>query len=180
MTGTTGGVSLRLKKFNLDEMNPLAVIVAIGKRRKVFSSQRLIVAAPVYPSRSCHVRHGDGQQVLRRLRSRMFHPRGFVEKRSLQYIASHKALTEKMKSNRTSWEIRHRSKTSSSWTTWDTMHLSGWRIRISSSYLWTVDISTLFLLTLQYPKGIPRSEDECGLYIHLPGTEHDEQENSLW
>jgi hypothetical protein len=33
MTGTTGGVSLRLKKFNLDEMNPLAVIVAIGKRR---------------------------------------------------------------------------------------------------------------------------------------------------
>jgi hypothetical protein len=30
MTGTTGGVSLRLKKFNLDEMNPLAVIVAIG------------------------------------------------------------------------------------------------------------------------------------------------------
>jgi hypothetical protein len=28
---------------------------------------------------------------------------GFVEKRSL-YIASHKALTEKMKSNRTSWE----------------------------------------------------------------------------
>jgi hypothetical protein len=39
--GTTGGVSLRLKKFNLDEMNPLAVIVAIGKRRsgKVFSSE---------------------------------------------------------------------------------------------------------------------------------------------
>jgi hypothetical protein len=34
---------------------------------------------------------------------------GFVEKRSL-YIASHKALTEKMKANRTSWEIRHRSK----------------------------------------------------------------------
>jgi hypothetical protein len=30
-------------------------------------------------------------------------------------------------------------------------------------------IHTLFLLTLQYPKG-PRSEDECGLYIHLPGT----------
>jgi hypothetical protein len=39
----------------------------------------------------------------------MFHPRRLCEKRSL-YIASHKALTEKMKANRTSWEIRHRSK----------------------------------------------------------------------
>jgi hypothetical protein len=41
--------SLRLKKFNLDEMNPLAVIVAIGNvDQEVFSSQRL-VAAPVLP-----------------------------------------------------------------------------------------------------------------------------------
>jgi hypothetical protein len=47
-------------------------------------------------------------------------------------------------------------------------------------FLFMNDISTHFSFDSTVSQGYPpRSEDECGLYIHLPGTEHDEQENSL-
>jgi hypothetical protein len=86
-------VSLRLKKFNLDEMNPLAVILAIGKRRENLLVEGPIIApSPSLQVWSCRLRRW--QQILRDFVPGCFIHEGFVEKTLDSYIQSHKAHRE--------------------------------------------------------------------------------------
>jgi hypothetical protein len=109
-------------------MNPLAVIVAIGKTSigKVFLLRDLLSRHQSIPVGLVMSATEMANKFFGDFVPGCFIHEGFVEKTLASYIASHKALTEKMKSeqdvmgNPTSIE-----KISSSWTTWDTMHLSG-------------------------------------------------------
>jgi hypothetical protein len=157
--GETNGVSLRLKKFNLDEMNPLAVILAIGKRRsgKSFLLRDLLSRHQAIPTGLVMSATEMANKFFGDFVPGCFIHEGFVEKTLDSYIQSHKALTEKMKHEQ---EVMGKSDIDpKNFFIMDDLGYDApkWVKNKDIKFLFMNGrhIHTLFLLTLQYPKGIP-------------------------
>jgi hypothetical protein len=153
-------------------MNPLAVIVlAIGKRRSGKSLLRDLLSRHRHPYRSGHVGYGDGQQILRDFVPGCLSTKDLLRKRFVYPVSQ--ALTEKMKHEQDDGSDIDPKKL----FIMDDLGYDApkWvkNKDISSFHEWA-SYPYFFLLTLQYPKGIPPALRTNVDYTFIPGTEHDE------
>ena len=150
---------LCLKKFNLQDVNQSSVIVAIGKRRSgksflirdLLSRHRSIPAGVVMSATEC------SNQFFGDFVPGVFIHDGFDEVVLNNYIKSQQALTNKMKQ-----EIKAMKKSDIDPKSFFIMDDLGYDApkwvkdkNIKFLFMNGRHVNALFLLTLQYPKGIP-------------------------
>lgn len=151
--------SLRLKKFNLDDMNPLAVTVAIGKRRsgKSFLVRDLLSRHQTIPTGLVMSATECANQFFGDFVPGVFIHDGFDDKVLSNYVKSQQALTNKMKSEMAT--LRRSDIDPKSFFIMDDLGYDApvWVKDKNIKYLFMNGrhIHALMLLTLQYPKGIP-------------------------
>ena len=152
--------SLRLKKFDLDAMEPLAVILAIGKRRsgKSFLVKDLLSRHQSIPTGLVMSATESANQFFGDFVPSVFIHDGFKEKVLDNYIKSQTALTNKLKV-----EMKVMRKSDINPKSFFIMDDLGYDApkwvkdkNIKFLFMNGRHVHTLFLLTLQYPKGIPR------------------------
>jgi hypothetical protein len=152
-------MELRLKKFNLDDMNPLAVIVAIGKRRsgKSFLLRDLLSRHADIPTGLVMSATESANQFFGDFVPSVFIHDGFEEKVAHNYVKAQTAITNKMKAELKT--LRRTDINPRSFFIMDDLGFDAPRWvkdkNIKFLFMNGRHVNALFLITLQYPKGIP-------------------------